>query len=611
MCGIVGIAFMGELDYTKEVERQKVAWRLGTELLVATQSRGEDATGVATVFNDGNYIGLKMGIPSSEFVMRVGGKETDYNGFLKIWKKVLLNQTKPKIAKAFIGHCRKTTLGSVWNNDNNHPIHVEPILGVHNGSITNHDQIFQKIDRKRIGTVDSESIFQLLHVFTKEGKTPITEEVLKEVTRRLQGTFGCIAINTNDPNKMAIFRDGRPIVVAIVRSLNMLVIASEAELFNTALYRYNKEAALYSGLYEEESKLPVINKKDIDVVTLLDDHFSILNLMHPVENTPVAEVVPQVRIERSNKLWNTAANTTYGNQYTGYDYYNRTHNKTTAQSTTGVTPATTNNNLPVVSNKTADVDKKGVCGFLWVDDANKYKDVTEDDLKELDRLGNMEIEKKDDNFVISDEIDNLLDITVVEDKESKTPQEKKFILKEVPLDKTHITPEPSKSSNVKTVTIGNDPEALKKALAYSKAIPKLENNEEIAELIELSSEADVDVLPSLPLVNRVIKITSKKAYYDALMAVAEEKVNSKTTSDSASKIVRLLTKSSKDFESNMLSPNKQLGTVKDFILRNLAMDKQEPYYSLSTEDINSVFPEEKIKEDPILNEVYNYLERAK
>lgn len=89
MCGIAGVAFLGTLEHEQEVLRQKLAWYIITELLITTQARGDDATGIATIFNDGNYIGLKMGVMASEFVARKGGKETDYDGFLNVWKKAI------------------------------------------------------------------------------------------------------------------------------------------------------------------------------------------------------------------------------------------------------------------------------------------------------------------------------------------------------------------------------------------------------------------------------------------------------------------------------------------------------------------------------------------
>ena len=156
MCGLVGALAYGEFEDKKmEKVRQESMIFLVTELLQLTQKRGEDATGITTMFADGDYTGLKMGISAIEFVSRFGEEHTDYEGFLNIWRR------KKAPAKMVIGHCRKpsTTIkgAGTENNHNNHPIRVGDTLGVHNGTLTNHEQIFEKLGCGRDGKVDSES----------------------------------------------------------------------------------------------------------------------------------------------------------------------------------------------------------------------------------------------------------------------------------------------------------------------------------------------------------------------------------------------------------------------------------------------------------------------
>ena len=77
MCGIIGaMLFEGIEDKVMLNMRTEAVIYLMTELLYMTHTRGKDATGIAALFADSNYCGLKMGIPSSEFIVRFGEKET-------------------------------------------------------------------------------------------------------------------------------------------------------------------------------------------------------------------------------------------------------------------------------------------------------------------------------------------------------------------------------------------------------------------------------------------------------------------------------------------------------------------------------------------------------
>jgi len=67
------------------------------------------------------------------------------------------------IGRTAIVHTRYATQGSPKDNDNNHPIDVNGVLGVHNGHINNDDELFKKVTGyKRKGTVDSEAAFAYL-----------------------------------------------------------------------------------------------------------------------------------------------------------------------------------------------------------------------------------------------------------------------------------------------------------------------------------------------------------------------------------------------------------------------------------------------------------------
>lgn len=68
-----------------------------------------------------------------------------------------------EIGSTCIVHTRYATKGVATKNANNHPIDVQGMIGVHNGHISNDDELFKVVDGyTRRGEVDSEAAFATL-----------------------------------------------------------------------------------------------------------------------------------------------------------------------------------------------------------------------------------------------------------------------------------------------------------------------------------------------------------------------------------------------------------------------------------------------------------------
>lgn len=305
MCGIIGLLPFGKFNAKQEKIRQEIMMYLSTELLQLTQTRGKDATGVCVMFENCEYIGLKMGISAVEFISRFGGKETDFEGFINIWRK------KAVPAKVFLGHCRKPSAGKLAiDNINNHPIEVGDIIGIHNGAIDNHEVIFKNLKRKPNGDVDSEAIFQLLHYLTNNGTDPFTIDVLNETCKRLEGSYACLAFNGNNPFQVVAFRDSRPIEIALLKPLKLAIIASDSDFIKTALFRLN----IMANIYNYGVNFPTIHKNDIDMESLSDDSVYLFDLTKEIDvNTSVTSIYENKRVIRTEKIWKNKKDS-----YSGY-----------------------------------------------------------------------------------------------------------------------------------------------------------------------------------------------------------------------------------------------------------------------------------------------------
>lgn len=525
MCGIVGIFAYGKLSDEKERKRQIAMRLIGTELLEMTKKRGEDATGVATLFENGIYTGLKMATPSTKFILRLGEDKSEYKGYLNTWR----DYSHP--AKIFIGHCRKSSVGNK-ENINNHPITAGPIVGIHNGTLKNQDIIFRNLECERAGEVDSEAIFRLLEYYTENGTKPITHDTLDEVTKRLQGTYSVLAFNANNPNQAALFRDGRPALVMLVKALNLVVVASEREFLTSLLFEYNKAAALTAF----ELGLPVIKQNDFEIDDITGDTGVLFNLTQEIsDNTKLTDLYTKHKLPMlSEKIWK---NPTTGTRSYGNNIYTNHHHSASTTQTSSTTP-----NLPVTTEEKK--DKKAV-GMAWDKDIMRFRNVYEGDTGNIGEVvinletgdaedieGNIvnrsnistSTSKKEVNdFIEWTSVDKYEDVEVrttghakvseIEDYEDITDDDLNDLLDEessvVQLDDDN------------SVDVSIDRDAIVASVSASESAPTYETLKELS--LDLGiSVSDLFAMPSLSIVNRYVKHTYRSVFYEGYLKGKED-----------------------------------------------------------------------------------------
>lgn len=232
MCGLVGIV-QYKSKIPKDV-RAKALRILFSELMLRTEVRGDDATGVYQVQKDGDWMLSKKGQKVSNWLYTRQDDDGDpvvYRDFMEMWTE------HPQDLAAIVGHCRRATVGSKGeDNKDNHPFAVQldpraAILGVHNGTLLNHEIIFKKLEEMgghltRQGSVDSESIFHLLYYATEHGTKPVDANVMKYLGERIEGAYAIISMNTRFPNQVVTARFERPLEFCMIRPLNVVVICS-------------------------------------------------------------------------------------------------------------------------------------------------------------------------------------------------------------------------------------------------------------------------------------------------------------------------------------------------------------------------------------------------
>lgn len=204
MCGIAGFYFKNPDEFTLssgEIE-DLVDW-----LHLGIEHRGTHATGIAAQDKYGESMLEKSDMTASKFMF---------------WRRDVMDDVR-----AVILHTRLHTKGKPENLLNNHPVQYENIMMVHNGHISNDDELFKDEELKRFAEVDSEIIPALLHKYS------MTEP--KEALEKMSGGFAIAALDSSEPGKLLLAKGSSSPLVYLETDF-MWIWASEDSAIKTAMY---------------------------------------------------------------------------------------------------------------------------------------------------------------------------------------------------------------------------------------------------------------------------------------------------------------------------------------------------------------------------------------
>lgn len=207
-CGIIG-----NLSSTKEAEK------VVAEGIVILQNRGYDSAGVASVH---------------EGKLKVSKMATDYaNGIDCIERISQVAKKEHKESSVAIGHTRWATCGEKTDN-NAHPHwdNKRKIALVHNGTIYNYLEL--KNELKEAGChfyseTDSEVIAVLIGHLMDKGMSWM--EAVQEALKKLDGSWGLVIMNIDEPNSLICCRKGSPLLIGFRGS--DYFVSSEAVAFQS------------------------------------------------------------------------------------------------------------------------------------------------------------------------------------------------------------------------------------------------------------------------------------------------------------------------------------------------------------------------------------------
>lgn len=503
MCGIIGVLSMGS---KKDDLKTEIMRFLFTELLQVTEERGKDATGMSALFSDGMSYLQKGPVTATEFIGNLGDDEASYNMFMKNCTEY--TKDNDTFLKLFIGHCRKSSVGGAFDNVNNHPIKVNEIVGVHNGTLENHNKIFTNLGCKRDGVVDSEAIMRLLDYHTGYCTEPFTIEGLEETARRLEGAYSVIAYNANNPYQLCMMRKERPFELALLKELGILLISSDKAFFLKALYQYNKMAYLFRDTYKP------IKVTDVEAYTLPLDNVGIIDLTKEITlDTTIDDLITKKDVFKATKIWKMPAKK---HVYYNAGYNNRadTGKKNDTKSTTNATTTTTTTTGAAA--KSADVFK----GKVFSKKLNAYVDETSVEAAKTEGAKVIEVAS---GKVQNIGKENLIDFTEVKQQELKA----------------NIQPIPIIFNEVKTVD-SSFAEALKASTEQENYRTRYSSGKEVTEAFDIKNIDTLDSIPAFALINKAKEVIYKEAFVDGAMWFKENHTKEETvTQEDSTKAVRI------------------------------------------------------------------------
>jgi amidophosphoribosyltransferase len=223
MCCIFGMGFFTGHRLENESTLTGIVSRFFKEAV----SGGRKASGLSIMREKTVHV-LRRPIAGDDLV-----STDEYMDFMEA--HVSLKESNSRLM-SIIGHCRWPTKGRASNNLNNHPIVAGNVIGVHNGVITNDDELFESFDNviERQARVDTEIIFQMIRHFNK-GSESKTVDAIKKATPYLRGGYACGMQNTKHPYNLYLFKKSNPIVVKHYHELGVVFFGTRGTFMDVAV----------------------------------------------------------------------------------------------------------------------------------------------------------------------------------------------------------------------------------------------------------------------------------------------------------------------------------------------------------------------------------------
>ena len=256
MCGIFGLIASPESG----ISQQKSA-EIVNKLFILSESRGKESAGIAIKNTADRKIHvLKQSVPASKLI----GSDEYKSFFKKSIQTCFDGNQKIKSSFAAIAHARLVTNGSQENNNNNQPVIKSESVAVHNGIITNVEELwFKYAHLNREFEVDTEVFVAILKEHITQGKSIVDATQL--AYQEVKGTAST-AILFSEFNQVVLASNNASLYYSVNREKGVLVFASEKHILQTAIDQLGLKDTLHlpDATWSEPFSGQLVNLKTLE-----------------------------------------------------------------------------------------------------------------------------------------------------------------------------------------------------------------------------------------------------------------------------------------------------------------------------------------------------------
>lgn len=236
MCGIAGL-----YSFEKFKDKHKIK-KLATALLLDIESRGRHATGISLINTEKDEIIVYKKDVEAEIFVRT-----------KKYHQIFKNNDDFNL---ILLHTRHATHGDAEQNVNNHPIYNKEFNNVliHNGIISNYEELKEKYKLKPDGETDTEIILSL---FNKKHQN------IKDGLRYLKGDIATAVYNKN---KLYLYKHNNPLKMCYNITEDLFLFSSHKDIFKTLFTE--DENTIYNIFthYREKDEYCLYDLEDDDLI---------------------------------------------------------------------------------------------------------------------------------------------------------------------------------------------------------------------------------------------------------------------------------------------------------------------------------------------------------
>lgn len=226
MCGIFGLVLGKGTAMTAEVASRSLE-----ELFQLSESRGMEASGAALLSRETIRV-IKHPVAASDLIRRKEYREA---------LRCVLGEREDRLSGvpfqtvAIMGHARLVTNGAQAIHDNNQPVVAGGMVGIHNGIITNVDELWSQFPHlQRHYDIDTEVLLSLIRLsYAKRGSVAAA---VSGAFRLIEGAAS-IAVLFEDLNCLLLASNTGSLYRAADSSKGALLFASENHILCTLLRR--------------------------------------------------------------------------------------------------------------------------------------------------------------------------------------------------------------------------------------------------------------------------------------------------------------------------------------------------------------------------------------